>query len=94
MKYLPLAAIAFLIPAPAAFAQATVPAPAAASTPAQRGDMLYTIDNYRIGRIGQIHETAARVIYGGRFVEVPLNTVSKGAKGLTTSLTRAEIGRL
>lgn len=75
---------------------------AAASTVAARsGAMLLSSDGRRIGKITRIvaspdgtPQTAA-VIYDSRFVYIPVSTITAGeGKTVTTSLTRAEVGKL
>lgn len=62
--------------------------------------MLKTADGARVGRIDRVQVGAdgapvsVRIIYKGRFVTIPTQTITADETGLTTSLNRADVNRL
>lgn len=76
-----------------AFAQADV-ASAQASVAVKRGDMVYSADDRRIGRIDRVRGDKVGIIYRDRFVDIPVSTLTAGERGYKTSLTRADINKL
>ena len=51
-------------------------------------------DGSRIGRIDDIRNNTVGVIYNGRYIRIPVETLSDTDRGVTTSLTRKEAGKL
>ena len=80
-----------------AIAQATADSASAAATSAptiSRGALIFSAEGRRIGRIDRVHGADVSVIYNGKFVSIPTNSLSSGERGLTTSLTQADLGKL
>lgn len=84
-----------------ALSTAAIPAvaqPAAGSTTAAstiaKNATVFSADGRRIGRIDRVRATSVSVIYNGKFVEIPLDTLSAADKGYTTTLNKADIGKL
>lgn len=73
-------------------AQAQTAAPAADAGVA-RGAMIFSADGRRIGRVDYVRDGQVGVIFDGRFVVVPIATLSAGERGFTSTLSRAEIVR-
>lgn len=86
------AALAAMTSVPA-IAQPAEPAPAAAPAVA-RGALIFTAEGRRIGRVDRVRGASVSVIYNGHFVEIPLGSLSTGERGVTTSLSQAEIAKL
>jgi len=85
-----------LVAIPAA-AQTASPVPAAAPKPApeiKTGDLVWSVDGRRIGRVDSLRGTTVAVIDDTKMVYIPLTTLSTGAHGLVSTLTRKEIDRL
>ena len=73
----------------------------AADAPAIKANALVkTVDGRKVGYIDRIlkntagETTAVQIIYSGRFVVIPVTTLSTAEKGLVTSLTAKEVNRL
>ena len=73
----------------------------AADAPAVKTNALVkTVDGRKVGYIDRIlkndagEPTAVQIIYSGRFVVIPVTTLSAAEKGLVTSLTSKEVNRL
>ena len=90
-----VAILASVATAPA-FAQAPADsAAAAASAPTvSRGALIFSAEGRRIGRVDRVRGSDVSVIYNGKFVSIPTSSLSAGERGLTTSLTQAELGKL
>lgn len=77
-------------------AQADDAAPAAAKpafTP-KAGQLVWSSDNKRIGRIDRVEASRVGVILDAQYVYIPTATLSPGENGrVVTSLARREIGR-
>lgn len=87
--------IALGLAAAPALAQAdAVPATAAAPAAVKKGSMIFSSEGRRIGRVDYVRGDAAGVIFDGRFVNIPVSTLSSDASGFKSSLTRAEISKL
>ena len=69
-------------------------APAAAAAAVKKGAMIYTADGRRIGRVDHVREGLAGIIYNGRYVNIPVTSLSGTDGGFKTTLTRAEVNRL
>ena len=85
-----------LVALPAAV-HAADPAPAAAvaATPEIKGgEFVWSVDGRRIGRIDRVRGAAVVVISDIKMVYIPIATLSAGAGGLVSSLSRMEIDRL
>lgn len=79
----------------AAHAADLAPAAAAAATPAIKGgDLVWSADGRRIGRIDHVRGATVVVISDIKMVYIPIATLSTGARGLVSSLSRKEIDRL
>ncbi|GLV30453.1 hypothetical protein TomTYG75_29690 [Sphingobium sp. TomTYG75] len=73
----------------------------AADAPAIKTNALVkTVDGRKVGFIDRIlknnagETTGVQIIYSGRFVVIPVTTLSTAEKGLVTSLTAKEVNRL
>ena len=59
-----------------------------------------TVDGRKVGFIDRVlknsagEPTGVQIIYSGRFVVIPVTTLSEAEKGLVTSLTAKEVNRL
>lgn len=76
-------------------------APAFAQAPAvDRNEAIYSADGTKIGKVDRVLTaadgavSAIRVIYRGKFIAIPAATLSAGEKGVTTSLSNAELKKL
>lgn len=76
-------------------------APAFAQAPAvDRNEAIYSADGTKIGKVDRVLTaddgavSAVRVIYRGKFITIPAITLSAGEKGVTTSLSNAELKKL
>lgn len=90
LKFVLIAAGLMSVPA---VAQAEVAAVQAAAI-AKRGDMVYSSDDRRIGRIDRVRGDKVGIIYRDRFVDIPVSTLTAADRGFKTSLTRAEVNKL
>lgn len=90
IKFLIIAASLAAAPAMAQDASA----PAAAASNVKKGAMVYSVDGRRIGRVDYIRDNSVGIIYNGRFVTIPVPTLSDSDKGVTTSLTGKEVSKL
>lgn len=73
----------------------------AADTPVIKTNALVkTVDGRKVGFIDRVlknsagEPTGVQIIYSGRFVVIPVTTLSEAEKGLVTSLTAKEVNRL
>ena len=94
-----LAALASLTAVPAIAEPASDAAPvAAAAAPAApaigRGALVFSADGRRIGRVDRVRDSGVSLIYNGKFIELPTASLTQGDRGLTTSLTRADLAKL
>jgi hypothetical protein len=76
-------------------------APALAQAPAvERNEAIYSADGTKIGKVDRVLTAgdgavaAVRVIYRGKFITIPATTLSAGEKGVTTSMSNAELKKL
>lgn len=74
---------------------------AGAQTPELKSHMMITsADGARVGKIEYLVKgedgapTAAKVIIDGRFVSIPVSSLTTSEKGVTTSLTKNEVRKL
>lgn len=79
----------------AALAMAT---PALAQAPAvDRNAAIFSAEGTKIGKVDKVVTAddgalaAVRVIYRGKFITIPAATLSAGEKGVTTSLSNADL---
>ena len=93
IKFLIVAASLAAVPAMAQDAGAPAAATVAASN-VKKGAMVFAADGSRIGRIDDIRDNTVGVIYNGRYIRIPVATLSDTDRGVTTSLTRKEAGKL
>lgn len=62
--------------------------------------LVKTVDGRKVGVIDRVVRNAAgepigvKIIYSGRFVMIPADTLTSAEKGLTTSLTAKDINKL
>jgi hypothetical protein len=75
--------------------------PAFAQAPAvDRNDTIYSADGTKIGKVDRVVTaadgavSAVRIIYRGKFITIPAATLSAGEKGLTTTMSNAELKKL
>lgn len=86
--------LTFAAPVASAFAQDTAPAAAAPVVP-REGQVLYDAKGKRVVTINRVtSEGAVRIIFDGRLLTVPTETLSLVNGKLTTSLTKAELAKL
>ena len=96
MNVLPMFAAALVAGVLSAPVAAQTPAVAAASAQIKRNDRITSVDGKRIGKVYSVRRDnggagTALVIYGQRFVTVPLSTITAGEKGYVTSLTLDQV---
>lgn len=95
-----IAVAAALLAAPAMAQTSVESAPAAPAPVLKSGALLLSSDGKRIGRIERVVKGAdgtpvsVSLIADQRFVYVPASTIVASEKGLSTSLTRAEVRKL
>ena len=87
-----------------AIAQEVAEAPAASEAAAvpelKNRSLVKTADGKRVGTIDRIIKNAdgaphaVQIIYKGRFIAVPVSTLSTGGNGLVTSLTGKDLSKL
>ena len=86
-----------------AFATALVllasPAFVSAQTPGtgqsvKSGAWVFSADGRRIGRVDDVADGTAAIIYNGHLIRIPLDKLAASDKGLVSSLTRKEIVQL
>ncbi|WP_068078030.1 hypothetical protein [Novosphingobium lentum] len=83
-----------ILPA-AAHAADPAPAAAAAATPdIKGGELVWSADGRRIGRVDRVRGAAVVVISDMKMVYIPVATISKNDHGLVSTLSRKEIDRL
>lgn len=80
-------------------AETTAPAAPAAPAAIKEGVVVFSAEGRRIGRIDRIKSaegapTAVSIIYNGRFIYIPVSTLTAGDRGLTSSLSKAELNKL
>ena len=65
----------------------------------ERNQMVVSADGTNLGRIDRVvtgsdgTPTAVRLIFRGKSLTIPVQTLSEGEKGLKTSLTNAELNK-
>ena len=105
MKLVTLLSLSFGLAALPALAEtaAQAPAPAAAEAPAsvevKAGVLVIAADGRRIGRVDRVvtmggNPVSVSVIYSGRVVRIPVETLSNSERGLVSTLTSQEIKKL
>ena len=86
-----------------AFATALVllasPAFVSAQTPGtgqavKSGAWVFSADGHRIGRVEDVADGMAAIIYNGHMIHLSLDKLAAGEKGLVSALTRKEIDQL
>ncbi len=84
-----------------ALAALSLSAAAYAQTPEiGRNATLYSAEGTKIGKVDRViagtdgSTSAIRLIYRGKFITIPAATLSTAEKGLTTSLSNAELKKL
>lgn len=98
MKNIKALVIAMSMVSAPVMAQAPAESPVAA-TAVTEGAMVFSADGRRIGRVDRVKSTngapsAVSIIYGGRFIYVPVSTLNASERGFTSTLTKAELGKL
>jgi len=58
------------------------------------GAWVFSADGRRVGRVDDIANGTAAIIYNGRLIHIPIDKLTAGDKGLVSSLTRKEIDQL
>ena len=70
-------------------------APAAAAAPTIKGgELVWSADGRRIGRVDRVRGNAVAVISDTKMVYIPIASLSASEHGLVSTLSRKEIGRL
>ena len=88
-----LAAIAVLALQTPAFAQTVAPT-------IERNAIVYSAEGTKLGRVDTVVKgtdgttTAVRIIYRGKFLTIPVASLSADAKGFKTSLTNSDIKKM
>jgi hypothetical protein len=78
----------------------TTPAIAAEAPAVTRNQAIFSAEGTKLGKVERViaatdgSPVAVRLIYRGKFITVPLQTLSTGEKGLTTTMTNAELKKL
>ncbi|WP_404477306.1 hypothetical protein [Novosphingobium sp. BL-52-GroH] len=78
----------------------TTPALAAEAPTVDRNQTVFSAEGTKLGKIDRVLQgadgtaSAVRLIYRGKFITIPAQTLSSGEKGLTTSMTNAELKKL
>lgn len=93
MKLSYILALALSAAAVPAVAQPAADATAAAPS-VPKGAMIFSADGRRIGRVDRVRTSGVSLIYNGKFIEIPMNTLTPGDKGYATSLSKADLGKL
>ena len=78
----------------AAHAAESAPVASAAAPTIKGGELVWSADGRRIGRVDRIRGESVAVIYDMRMVYIPVASLSSGERGLVSSLSRKEIDRL
>ena len=87
-------AAALAILSTAAQADDAKPAAAAASFAPKAGQLVYSSDNKRVGRIDRVEAARVGVILDSQYVYIATATLSVGENGrVLTTLARRDIGR-
>ena len=60
----------------------------------KNGTWVFSSDGRRIGRVDDVIEGIAAIIYNGHLIRIPVDKLAAGEKGLVSSLTRKEIDQL
>lgn len=85
-----------LVALPAA-AQTAAPVAAAAATTApeiKSGEMVWSAEGRRIGRVDRVRGDAVVVIRDMKMISIPIASLTASERGLVTTLTNKEISRL
>ncbi|MDT0509926.1 hypothetical protein [Novosphingobium sp. MMS21-SN21R] len=77
----------------AVHAQDAAPAPAAAVV-AKVGDLVWSVDGRRVGRVERIRGTSAAVIIDMKMIYIPFEKLGTSERGLVSTLTLKEIKHL
>lgn len=78
-------------------ARAEDPAPAAAAVAAPQikgGELVWSADGRRIGRVDRVRGTSIAVISDMKMIYIPISTISASERGLVSTLSRKEIDHL
>lgn len=65
-----------------------------------RNAAIYSAEGIKIGRVDRVltaadgSMTGVRVIFRGKFITIPAATLTVGEKGVTTSMTNAEVKKM
>ncbi|MDO6414524.1 hypothetical protein Q4F19_09040 [Sphingomonas sp. BIUV-7] len=94
MKISAALALALAVCAVPASAQEAAPSPSATNVAVSQGATIFTADGRRVGRIDRVRGSSVSVIYAGKFIEIPISTLSAGDNGLKTSLAKADLAKL
>ncbi|CAH0495321.1 hypothetical protein [Novosphingobium sp. CECT 9465] len=79
---------------PAAAPTATPAAAAVAAPQIKGGEMVWSADGRRIGRVDRVRGSAVAVVSDMQMVYIPIATLTVSERGLVSSLSRKEISRL
>ncbi len=79
---------------PAAVHAQDAAAATAAVSVAKVGDLVFSADGRRVGRVDRIRGNAVAIIIGMKMVYIPMDKISTDARGLVSSLTLKEIKHL
>ncbi|GFE75687.1 PRC-barrel domain-containing protein [Novosphingobium aerophilum] len=66
----------------------------------KRNDAVYSANGTRIGKVERVltdsdgTATAVRIIFRGKFITIPVATLTAGEKGVTTSMSTDDIKKL
>lgn len=89
-----LIAAAVAIAAPLSVPSIGLAADGATASPARAGQMLYDSTGHRVASVNRVtKEGDVQVILEGRLITVPASTLSQANGKLTTSLSKADIGK-
>lgn len=95
MHSLKFVVIAMGLAAAPALAQAdSAQVAASAAVAVKKGAMIFSTEGRRIGRVDHVRGDSVGIIFDGRFVNIPVSTLTSADNGFKTSLTRAEVGKL
>lgn len=59
-----------------------------------KGAVIFSSEGRRIGRVDRVLSKGVSLIYDGRFIEIPLDTLKPADKGYMTSLTKSDLNKL
>lgn len=69
-------------------------APAATAVVAKVGDLVWSVDGRRVGRVERIRSTSVAVIIDMKMIYIPFDKLGSGERGLVSTLTLKEIKHL